>query len=340
MDNETFDRFVRLMGREGTRRAAVAALLGGGALGAVDTVLGKNTKKRNANKNSNKNKNRRKNKAKNQQAPAGGEVGPEAVPSCFSPGPSSNMKGCDFSDQNLCGFNLSSSNLNNANFEGTNLVRANLRSSSCRGTKFNGATVFCQTRMCDGNINNSDCVAGVTPCCGGGDCPAQTCKTGQCQNSQCVYQNQTDGAAGVQCDAPRECCGGNCCAENQKCCNGNCIPDTDCCGSCPNGQSCCGGTCSVCCNNGTPGCGPDLVCCGGTRTCEPCCGPQSACQFDHQCGISNGESCGTSSSELDIGPHCGDNGVCCLGKDTVCEHDDECCGEMTCGGAFVADVCG
>lgn len=140
-----------------------------------------------------------------------------------------------------------------------------------------------------------------------------------------TYQNQPNGQAGTLGEAPRECCGGNCCAENEKCCNGSCIPDTQCCGDCPSGQSCCG---------------EGLVCGGGTRSCETCCGPQHTCQFDNQCGTSNGVSCGTSGDESQIGAHCGDNGVCCLGEDTVCEHDDECCGDMTCGGFVVASVCG
>ena len=198
MDHDAFDRLTRLLGMAGSRRAALAALLGGGALGAAESVLGKGRGKK---KDTNKHKKRKepaKKRGKPRRAnqaqptppdpPETDEIAAEAT--CSSPGPSSNLNNCNFTGQDLdlvdlssssmkstrfnnaslCGADLSSSTLTNAEFNGANLTKADLGSSSCRGLKTNAATRFCRTRLCSGAIDNSDCPVGVEPCCQERDC--------------------------------------------------------------------------------------------------------------------------------------------------------------------------
>lgn len=163
------------------------------------------------------------------------------------------LKNARFNNASLGGANLSGSTLTNAQFSGANLTKANLGSSACRGLVTNDATRFRRTRLCNGSIDNSDCPAGVEPCCQDGECPPRTCRTVTCnQNiSTCVYTRNANGAPGIECPTPRQCCDGVFCGAGQKCCGGTCIANDECCTNglpgCPSGQTCVGGSASLPC---------------------------------------------------------------------------------------------
>jgi hypothetical protein len=190
MDRERFDALTRLFAEPASRRAALGALLGAGFSGSL-TAAAKPKR----------GKARRK----------GGRTGVTAQATCSSPGPSSNLNGCNFNNRDfagidlsssamrgtrfrgadLCGADLSSSQLKGADFRGfdapgraTNLFRADLSSSGCRGTRFNARTLFCNTKTCNGSISNRDCPEGVDPadiCCTDAQCgPNRTCDGGIC----------------------------------------------------------------------------------------------------------------------------------------------------------------
>jgi hypothetical protein len=65
-----------------------------------------------------------------------------------------------------------------------------------------------------------------TPCCATADCGAcQVCQGGQCVST---------------CQGGTICQEGRCvCPVGKKACGGTCIPETECCGACPQGQTCC-----------------------------------------------------------------------------------------------------
>lgn len=198
MDQASFDRLARALGAARTRRTALGAAIGAalaGSLGAADA------KKPNRNGNGKRRKTGKKNRAAGVSAQAA---------TCGSPGPSSNLNGCNFNNEdlsgvdlssssmrntrfrgaNLCGADLSSSNLRDADFRGfadpgnaTNLTRADLSSSGCRGTLFNARSIFCQTITCDGSISNRDCPNGDPEgiCCADVDCGVGvSCNGGVC----------------------------------------------------------------------------------------------------------------------------------------------------------------
>jgi hypothetical protein len=205
MDDASFDRLAQVLGSVGTRRSALVAALGAGLAGLGVTEARKA---------------RRVGRGKQRGRGNAGRVSAAAT-DCFSPGPGSNLNGCNFNDQNLagadlssssmvgtsfrganlCSADLSSSQLRDADFRGggmrlTNLTRADLSSSGCRGIRFNAETVFCQTRTCNGAINNRDCPAGVDPedvCCTSDDCGiGQECIRGLCSGIEVLLIGVTE----------------------------------------------------------------------------------------------------------------------------------------------------
>jgi hypothetical protein len=328
MDHEHFDRFVRLLGTPGSRRAALGALFGATvASAAADTIAKRHGKgKRRTSQHRDRG---RKTKPKNQPAaPAGtadtlgpldAEVSAQAAPDCANPGPSKNLQGCNFNGQNLAGIDLSSSNLKNARFNGTNLcgadlssstltnvdfrntnlTKADLHSSGCGGVQTNAGTTFCQTIMCNGTVRNDDC-PGTDPaliCCFADECAPRACQTATCNaNSRCVYAEQPDNQPGTLCLAQRVCCDGDCCETDEyKCCGDSCIFRPSCCTNgqegCPDGQKCCGGSCipeTTCCTNNVPGFCPPEL--------SECCGgecidPATECCGNNDPGCPPGETC-------------------------------------------------
>jgi hypothetical protein len=353
MDHESFDRIVRLLGQPGSRRAALGALLGTGALGAVEGALGKGKGKDKAKNGCGKDRDKNhRAKQKNQAPPADdGAVAIEAT--CGSPGPSSNLNGCNFSGDDLDGFDLSGSNMKNTNFNGAslcgadlssstltnadfrnaNLTKADLHSSGCKGIKFNAATRFCQTKTCNGAIDNSDCPGGAAVCCATDDCEDRACFVRACTNSACAYDRQDDGEPGNLCPAPRECCNGNCCPDGHKCCGDTCIPNDQCCGpngraGCPSGQTCCGGNvCSECCNGNQAGCAAESVCCGTECISGACCGTFQKCETEEQC-------CGEQHQTSCLPDPISGIKRCCANEDEACERGANgshyCCPGLSC----------
>lgn len=188
MDHQSFDRLARVLGESGTRRSALAALVGVGAASAVGLTAGKQKGKRRK----------------------GRGVSAQAV-DCSSLGHGANVSGCNFAGDDLSGLDLSSSrmvgtnfnradledailsasNLRDARFRGANLVGADLSSSNLRDADFrgfpdsgpnagpvtdltnadlhsssgcgsiqtNGRTIICNTIWCDGTIRNDNCLS-------------------------------------------------------------------------------------------------------------------------------------------------------------------------------------
>ncbi|MFN8592590.1 MAG: pentapeptide repeat-containing protein [Thermomicrobiales bacterium] len=191
MDQESFDRLARLLAVGGTRRVALGAMLGLGAAGVQRLAEAKPGHRG------------QRQRGKERQGRGAGRVTSQAA-SCGNPKRGSNLNGCNFSnadlsgldlssssmvgtnftDANLCSTNLRSSTLRNAIFNGANLTNADLRSSACKNTQFNDATVYCNTRLCDGSTRNDDCPRGVAPedvCCDASDCEiGQVCERGVC----------------------------------------------------------------------------------------------------------------------------------------------------------------
>jgi hypothetical protein len=269
----------------------------------------------------------------------------------------SNAKGATFHDAKLCGANLSASTLTNTDFTDADLTKADLHASACKGADFTGATL-CQTKTCNGKVDNSGCPSGsATICCADADCPASTptCRNHQC--SGCATDND--------CGAHQRCCGGAC--VTGVCCTGtdcgprgnNCVSagggPADCiCGTgslCPATQTCCpadaGATNAGACvdvqtspaNCGKCGneCSSGQLCCGG-RCCTPNCTGRS-------CGPNLcGATCGTCGGGL----VCTSSGKCaasCIpvqsgpsSADTCDPNNDACCAGLFCGSNGVHNV--
>lgn len=212
MDGRQFDAVTRVLGREATRRSALG-LLGGLAAARLGFASAKD-------------KDRKSHKSRGQTGKPRanqGAVSAQAV-NCSSLGHGSNVNGCNFNgddlagedfssssmvgtkfnNANLCGTDLSSSQLRNAEFKGANLTRADLSSSGCKGTLFNDATVFCQTKMCDGKMRNDDCPAEGQVCCADANCgPGKACQGNTC----CVTNLAAAIAAASPGDTIRMCSG-------------------------------------------------------------------------------------------------------------------------------------
>lgn len=373
MDHEAFDRIARVLGAAGSRRAALSALLGGGALGAVGNALSKkkNTHRDNGNHRDKNRAKRKKKQGKKRQSnspqaqPAPEDIAVAAEATCGNPGPSSNLNNCNFAGDDLDGFDLSGSNmknttfngaslcgaklhdstLTNADFRNANLTKADLHSSGCNGVKTNAATRFCNTIMCNGNVNNSDCPSGVNACCEVDDCEDRACFTRSCGvNSVCQYSIQANGAPGNLCPDPRVCCNGNCCAVGQKCCGTTCIATDQCCSNgtpgCPSGQTCLNG--QTCCPDGRvcggaclpqdcPGPSRCLACNPEAGTCDNICGTnEDCCVFD--CKVALGQPC-TDRSECclpDITSCAGEPKRCCHTEGMGCGNDSHCCQGLVC----------
>jgi hypothetical protein len=237
MDQESFDRLARVLSSPGTRRSALAALLGAGLAGGLETASAKSKHKHGRARSQSKGKSK-------------GRISAQAA-DCLSPGQGTNISGCNYSDSdfsgqdlsssravgtvfrnadlvttdlsssnlkdanfrgaNLCGADLSSSTLTNADFRGfanpgrvTNLTRADLHSSGCRGIQTNGRTIFCQTITCNGDVRNDDCPGASLNevCCVDADCPALG-PSGQvpqvCQGDRCCVANGTPISTGANC---------------------------------------------------------------------------------------------------------------------------------------------
>ena len=212
MDPTRFDSLARALSRPASRRGALGAMLGT-AFGRV--LTGAAAKPAHHHRAGQKNPRH------------AGTSGVQAQASCANPGPGQNLDGCDFSGQdfsgqslrasslrgtlftgatlrgtnlsdsnakganfhnaNLCGANLSSSTLTNADFTGADLTKADLHASACKGADFTGATL-CQTRTCNGKLDNSGCPSGdATVCCSDADCPSgETCQGSSCQPVGCT----------------------------------------------------------------------------------------------------------------------------------------------------------
>ncbi len=314
MDHDAFDRIARLLGGAASRRAAIGALLG---IGALETGLAAARKRR----------------GRGGKRKARGRVRAEAV--CFggtncAPGPGKNLGNCDYSDsatlkgRNLKGANLGGANLARADASGAKLaganvdkaclVDANLTGATINGSTNFGAAIFCRTTMPDGSSNNSGCGKG-TACCPTCD-DEHPCEEGRC----CI---------GGRCRVA-ECCDAGDCGGNA-CCNHVCCAAGDACDTRTNPDECCEpAACPV------NGCGVIDDGCGGTRDCGGCAQPRPLC-----CAGVCGECCNSAD--------CGGNVCCgnlCCPSGEVCDtrtDPDECCEQTACPVAacgIIDDGCG
>lgn len=271
-----------------------------------------------------------------------------------------NLKGANLGSATVARGDASGANFQSANLDKLCLVDANLAGARLTGATNSATAIFCRTTMPDGSENNAGCGNG-TPCCPTcddentcdegevccngrcregecctvDDCEAETCQQVRCRERDltCVYREVDDGASGTNCEAPRQCCGGECCSANEKCCGGECIPE------------------ATCCNDGvTPSCAGDEICCSGSNTCIPV---TSCCSiFEKACPVVNPLCCGLPGQAgvcagcCEPGDVCLSTRDCCLGA--LCNVDGRCCnqpngfctsGEECCSGSCFNSQC-
>jgi hypothetical protein len=301
MDHEAFDTITRLLGRAGSRRAALGALLGAGALGVAEARAAKNRKHRRTGK-----------KSRGVSAQAicpppdhgvnrancdytGEDFSGQALHSSIYKNTifrnaelvetdlsSSNLRAANFRGANLCGADLSSSTLTSADFRGfaapnrqTNLTLADLHSSACGGLLTNGRTFICGTTWCDGTIRNDSCPGGVpsdlccTPCGAGEQCIDNECVdvcdeplSNPATQCTCLPLQSGSGFACIH-TVGGECHAGNSCSASDPCPDGQACITSPCC-SIP---GVCGLLCEspneCTCDAGPATCNlPDFVTCG------------------------------------------------------------------------------
>jgi hypothetical protein len=178
MDRDTFDHLARLMARSGTRRAALAAALGGALLGSASSL-----------------------------AATKGRVKAQPTP-CYAgqrctPGKGKSAAGCDFANS-LAFFegDFRGSNLGKSNFTGAQMALSDFRGANLGGACLVGANLvgarlgssvnlrdatFCHTLMPDGTYNERDCGEGTACCPAPLDCEGDLCPTSciSAPNAQC-----------------------------------------------------------------------------------------------------------------------------------------------------------
>ncbi len=181
MDSISFDHLTRRLAALSTRRVALAVFLGiatAAVPGFADDADARP-------------KRRKRKRRKRPQSAADSE--PEVAPrigDCFNPGTGRRLDNCDFSGQDLAGFQFGGSvlhgasfvgaNLCGADFGGTALVGANFTNANLRKTNFFGSSageaisdgaIFCGTILPDGEIENFHCTVSVgAACCRDFDC--------------------------------------------------------------------------------------------------------------------------------------------------------------------------
>jgi uncharacterized protein YjbI with pentapeptide repeats len=215
MDRDAFDNVARGLAKAPSRRGVIGALLGvalAASLGAAGDARKRRGKRR------------------------GSKDGPAylaAEATCASPGPSSNLSGCNFDGADLSGSDLSGSSMVGTTFRNAELAGTDLSSSTLRGAIFRGADLTCAD-LSSSALRNADfrgfpnpgrrtnlTLADLSSAGGCGSILANG-RTVFCRTTVCDGSVRNDGCpAGV--DPAALCC------------------DDD---DCPNGQSCEGGTCA------------------------------------------------------------------------------------------------
>ena len=263
MDRERFDALARVLGRAGSRRAAIGAVVGAAVGGNALAAQARKGKKK-------------KNKKKKNPPQTCFGTGSCAFPSdgqdfenCDLSGTQvESCDGCDFRRADLGGTDFNEGSYQGASFRASNLRGADLSFTDVSGVSFRdacltganffgantdgahfGGAIFCGTIGPDGDINNSGCDR-VTACCPevscvkDVDCPEQspTCCSGACVDTDTDPFNC--GGCLEACFTDEICAEGECIAA----CGQGCSKDVD----CPGDETCCDG-----------------VCCGGFFSCEP-----------------------------------------------------------------------
>jgi hypothetical protein len=211
VDHDSFDRIARLLAGAGSRRAAFASLLGASLAGAAFRAGARNAGK------ARKSARKRKRRPNHGAAPAA-VTGQAADCTSLESGSNldgcdfsgrtlsgldlhgssmrgtvfaganltganlsgSTMTGASFAAAKLCGANLRSSQLRSVDLRGADLTNANLASSGgCASVLTNAATIFCNTRWCNGTVRNPGCVRSCK-CLANTDCASGICQGGSC----------------------------------------------------------------------------------------------------------------------------------------------------------------
>jgi hypothetical protein len=263
MDHEAFDRLIRALGVPGTRRSALAALLGTGVAGSASIAEA-------AKKGKGKGKKRKRDRKKARK-----QTHAAAVPrNCFTNdkcpiGKQKNAHDCNFEESTAFtpGLNLTLFNASGANFRGvvssSNFTQANLHDACLVDANFSGAdwtrintsgAIFCRTTMPNGDINDSGCRNG-TRCCPTSTTTTTTNTTTTTQaptttTGICIEPNQPCNPSGGP-----SCCNGRTCGGGAVGCGGQPICCSEVGGPCPSGNACecCGAApgSNVGCNNST-----------------------------------------------------------------------------------------
>ena len=236
MDRDRFDALTRLLGRAGSRRAALGAVLGatvGGSALVTQAKKGKNKKK--------------KNKKKAPQTCFGTLV-------CEFPSDGLDFENCDLSGTQIetcdgCTFrraDLGDTDLSEGSFQGVSFRNANLRGADLEGADVSGASfrdaclaganffeanvdgahfggaIFCGTTLTDGSVDDSGC-DDTDECC---QAPVPVClKDGECPDGVCC----NDACCPGGCDCAQRVPGpGDACIDFTGACDFPCANDAEC----------------------------------------------------------------------------------------------------------------
>lgn len=257
MDRERFDALARLLGRAGSRRAALGAMVGAAVGGGGLTAQARKGKK----------KNRRK---KNPPQTCFGTLvcefpsdGQDFENCDFSGTEIETCDGCNFRRADLAGADLSEGSFQGVSFRNANLSFANLEDADVSGASFRDACLF-GANFFGANIDGAD-FRGALFC--------ETILTdGFVDDSGCDNANA-------------------CCPSVEPICEGPCLKDAE----CPTGSTCCDGICCggfFTCEEQVPGSGDVCVDTGIGGCTEPClkdaeCPTNWACIDDGQCGFTH-----------------------------------------------------
>jgi hypothetical protein len=189
VDRARFDDLIKLFATRGTRRAALAVLLGAAGLGAThDPAEGKGMPKR-----------RRGHKKRRKQGSADQGDGDTASETCYPgtncfPVRGGTHSGCDFSNSTVfVGLDAQGAVLDGTNFSGADATGADFRGAVLTGACFAGANlrdatidtstllddaIFCNTIMPNGSLNNAGCGREVACCPPVTGAPCDVCPSG------------------------------------------------------------------------------------------------------------------------------------------------------------------
>ena len=222
MDRERFDALARLCATSSSRRVALGALLSTGLAGAAGVAEAAK-------------KDRTKNRKSGKKGRDSSQVSAQAA-TCSSPGPSSNLSGCNYDGEDFSGDDLSGSRMVGTTFRNAELTGSNLSSSNLKDASFRGADL-CGADLSSSTLRNVD-FRGFGPNQG----------SGRPTNLTLADLSSSGGCGTLQTNGRTIFCGTTMCdgSVRNDDCPENVDPEDICCSECEYGVECVDGRCSDC----------------------------------------------------------------------------------------------